>query len=193
MDLTKRSTPQPFRQRLRDAACHRFNTVLGPGSDAYHADHIHVDLAERAQCASGMYESLKRWLRCRPRCRSRSRYAREAHVVQAPSQNGDARAAVSPRARMQRLIFSLIRCSETEPNYSTPLRAGAREVTTACHYQTRRARGTPQGRGFMRGTRGRRQLGAGARQSSNSQETRGPLRGHFLAHAAPGICRAGVR
>jgi len=48
VDLTKRSTPQPFRQRLRDAACHRFNTVLGPGSDAYHADHIHVDLAERA-------------------------------------------------------------------------------------------------------------------------------------------------
>jgi Resolvase, N terminal domain/Extensin-like protein C-terminus len=46
--LTKRSTPQSFRQRLRDAACHRFNTVLGPGSDAYHADHIHVDLAERA-------------------------------------------------------------------------------------------------------------------------------------------------
>jgi hypothetical protein len=34
MDLTKKSTPQSFRQRLRDAACHRFNTVLGPGSDA---------------------------------------------------------------------------------------------------------------------------------------------------------------
>jgi hypothetical protein len=48
VDLTKRSTPQPIRQRLRDAACHRFSTVLGPGSDAYHADHIHVDLAERA-------------------------------------------------------------------------------------------------------------------------------------------------
>ncbi len=48
VDLTKRSTPQSFRQRLRDAACRRFNTVLGPGSDAYHKDHIHVDLAERA-------------------------------------------------------------------------------------------------------------------------------------------------
>jgi hypothetical protein len=48
VDLTKRSIPQPFRQRLRDATCRRFNTVLGPGSDAYHADHIHVDLAERA-------------------------------------------------------------------------------------------------------------------------------------------------
>jgi hypothetical protein len=48
VDLTKTSTPQSFRQRLRDAACRRFNTVLGPGSDAYHANHIHVDLAERA-------------------------------------------------------------------------------------------------------------------------------------------------
>jgi hypothetical protein len=48
VDLTKRSTPQSFRQRLRDAACRRFNTVLGPGSDPYHANHIHVDLAERA-------------------------------------------------------------------------------------------------------------------------------------------------
>jgi hypothetical protein len=49
MDLTKRSIPQSLRQRVRDAACLRFNTVLGPGSDAYHADHIHVDLAERAR------------------------------------------------------------------------------------------------------------------------------------------------
>jgi Extensin-like protein C-terminus len=47
MDLTKKSTPQSVRRRLRDAACHRFNTVLGPGSDSYHVNHIHVDLAER--------------------------------------------------------------------------------------------------------------------------------------------------
>jgi len=48
MDVSNRSTPRSFRQRVRDAACSRFNTVLGPGSDAYHAEHIHVDLAERA-------------------------------------------------------------------------------------------------------------------------------------------------
>jgi hypothetical protein len=48
IDLTKRSTPQSFRQLLWDAACRRFNTMLGPGSDAYHANNIHVDLAERA-------------------------------------------------------------------------------------------------------------------------------------------------
>jgi hypothetical protein len=47
IDLTKGSTPRPFQQRLRDASCHRFTTVLGPGSDANHVDHIHVDLIER--------------------------------------------------------------------------------------------------------------------------------------------------
>jgi hypothetical protein len=49
MDLSNRVTPQSVRLRLREATCHRFNTVLGPGSDPYHADHIHLDLAERAR------------------------------------------------------------------------------------------------------------------------------------------------
>ncbi len=29
------------------SACARFSTVLGPGSDGYHEDHIHLDLDER--------------------------------------------------------------------------------------------------------------------------------------------------
>jgi hypothetical protein len=49
MDLSDSSVPQSIRQRLRDAACHRFTTVLGPGSDPFHADHIHIDLAERTR------------------------------------------------------------------------------------------------------------------------------------------------
>jgi hypothetical protein len=36
-----------FRERIRHSACTRFMTVLGPGSDGYHEEHIHVDLAER--------------------------------------------------------------------------------------------------------------------------------------------------
>ena len=32
---------------MRASACARFTTVLGPGADAAHADHIHVDLAQR--------------------------------------------------------------------------------------------------------------------------------------------------
>jgi hypothetical protein len=49
VDLSNRFASQSIRQRLRDTACHRFTTVLGPGSDPFHADHIHVDLAERAR------------------------------------------------------------------------------------------------------------------------------------------------
>jgi hypothetical protein len=45
--LTDRTVQKEARERLRDAACTRFTTVLGPGSDGYHEDHIHLDLAER--------------------------------------------------------------------------------------------------------------------------------------------------
>jgi hypothetical protein len=39
--------PWEFRVAMKTAVCNRFTTVLGPGSDGYHEDHIHVDLAER--------------------------------------------------------------------------------------------------------------------------------------------------
>ena len=41
--------PRAFRlvSGLHEAACGPFNTVLGPGSDADHADHFHFDMAER--------------------------------------------------------------------------------------------------------------------------------------------------
>ncbi len=36
-----------LRETLKAAACQKFSTVLGPGSDGYHEEHVHVDLAER--------------------------------------------------------------------------------------------------------------------------------------------------
>jgi hypothetical protein len=36
-----------FRMSIRTSACGRFTTVLGPGADGYHEDHVHIDLAER--------------------------------------------------------------------------------------------------------------------------------------------------
>jgi hypothetical protein len=45
--LTEPAVPREFRERMRQTACARFKTVLGPGSDGYHEDHIHLDLAER--------------------------------------------------------------------------------------------------------------------------------------------------
>jgi hypothetical protein len=35
------------RERVLHSVCARFSTVLGPGSDWYHEDHIHLDLAQR--------------------------------------------------------------------------------------------------------------------------------------------------
>jgi hypothetical protein len=49
IDLSDGSSPQSFRQRVRDTGCRRFTTVLGPGADPYHANHIHLDLIERAR------------------------------------------------------------------------------------------------------------------------------------------------
>jgi hypothetical protein len=35
------------RESVLHSMCARFTTVLGPGSDWYHEDHIHLDLMER--------------------------------------------------------------------------------------------------------------------------------------------------
>ncbi|QUS41546.1 extensin [Tardiphaga alba] len=45
--LTERTTPRDLREKVLLSLCSRFPTVLGPGSDGYHEDHIHFDLAER--------------------------------------------------------------------------------------------------------------------------------------------------
>ncbi|WP_441258961.1 extensin family protein [Bradyrhizobium sp. 521_C7_N1_3] len=45
--LTDRSMPRDVRERVLHSVCARFSTVLGPGSDWYHEDHIHLDLAQR--------------------------------------------------------------------------------------------------------------------------------------------------
>jgi len=45
--LTERTTPREWREQVLLSVCTRFTTVLGPGSDGYHEDHIHLDLAER--------------------------------------------------------------------------------------------------------------------------------------------------
>jgi len=45
--LTDRSEPRSLREDVLHSVCARFATVLGPDSDWYHEDHIHLDLAER--------------------------------------------------------------------------------------------------------------------------------------------------
>jgi hypothetical protein len=47
ISLTDRTASRSLRESVRQSVCARFSTVLGPGSDWYHEDHIHLDLMER--------------------------------------------------------------------------------------------------------------------------------------------------
>ena len=45
--LTDVNVPKDWREAIKSSVCARFSTVLGPGSDGAHEEHIHLDLAER--------------------------------------------------------------------------------------------------------------------------------------------------
>jgi hypothetical protein len=47
ISLIDRTVSREIRENVLHSACARFSTVLGPGSDWYHEDHIHLDLMER--------------------------------------------------------------------------------------------------------------------------------------------------
>jgi hypothetical protein len=47
--LTNTVVAKNFRDGLRDSACRRFSTVLGPGADSHHDGHIHLDILERSR------------------------------------------------------------------------------------------------------------------------------------------------
>jgi hypothetical protein len=47
ISLTDRTVPRDVRETVLHSVCARFSTVLGPSSDWYHEDHIHLDLMER--------------------------------------------------------------------------------------------------------------------------------------------------
>jgi hypothetical protein len=64
ISLTDRSVPRDLRETVLHSVCARFSTVLGPGSDWYHEDHIHLDLMERRNnyriCQWNVYDPLPR-------------------------------------------------------------------------------------------------------------------------------------
>jgi hypothetical protein len=47
ISLTDPTAPREVRENVLHSVCARFTTVLGPGSDDYHEDHIHLDLMQR--------------------------------------------------------------------------------------------------------------------------------------------------
>jgi len=47
LTLTDVNVDKAWREAMKASACARFATILGPGSDGAHEEHIHFDLAER--------------------------------------------------------------------------------------------------------------------------------------------------
>jgi hypothetical protein len=47
ISFTDRTVSRELRESVLHSVCARFSTVLGPGSDWYHEDHIHLDLMAR--------------------------------------------------------------------------------------------------------------------------------------------------
>jgi len=47
LGLTDMTVDKDWRDAIKSSACARFATVLGPGSDGYHEEHIHLDLEPR--------------------------------------------------------------------------------------------------------------------------------------------------
>lgn len=62
LSLTDRTVSRDIREKVLASVCTRFTTVLGPSSDWYHEDHIHLDLAQRRNgyklCQWGVYDPL---------------------------------------------------------------------------------------------------------------------------------------
>jgi hypothetical protein len=72
VQLTDPAVSKDIRVEIRTSVCERFTTVLGPGADGYHEDHIHIDLAERR----GGYR-ICQWDIYDPSPRAPSRHRRE--------------------------------------------------------------------------------------------------------------------
>jgi hypothetical protein len=79
------AAPHEFRVAMKAAVCNRFATVLGPGSDGYHEDHIHVDLAERRSgyrlCQWDLQDGARREV-------AQSAHSYEVQSVAAPPHTG---------------------------------------------------------------------------------------------------------
>jgi hypothetical protein len=97
--LTDRTVPRELRETVLQSVCARFPTVLGPGSDWYHEEHIHLDLMERRNssyriCQWNVWEPLPRIAPLLPAERPE-----EAPPREVASGSGDAKPETGPEAQ----------------------------------------------------------------------------------------------
>jgi hypothetical protein len=139
--LTDRTVPQEVRETVLRSVCARFPTVLGPGSDWYHEDHIHLDLMERRNsnyriCQWNVWEPLPQIAPLMPAARPDDAPPRE--VAAAP---GDAKSETKPDTRSETKAETKPdvepeTTSRTAPHASAPDAAGSRASQPAAEQKT---------------------------------------------------------
>jgi hypothetical protein len=95
---------QGFLRDVQAAACEQFNTVLAPGSDVHHYNHIHVDLMRRANGRRA----------CNPRAVSGEEVAARVRGRYV-GRNGDITGTVSKAKRLAPNAYSEMRSRRTLP------------------------------------------------------------------------------
>ncbi|CAN7486053.1 extensin family protein [Bradyrhizobium sp. LjRoot220] len=97
ISLTDRTVPRDLREAVLHSACARFSTVLGPGSDWYHEDHIHLDLMERRNnyriCQWDVWDPLPQKAPLLPAARPEEAPPREVAAKPDEDKSGAARPA----------------------------------------------------------------------------------------------------
>ena len=92
--LTDRTLSREIREKVLWSVCTRFTTVLGPGSDWYHEDHIHLDLAQRRNnyklCQWNVYDPLPETAPLLPAERPEEAEPRAKEKEQGAAASGDA-------------------------------------------------------------------------------------------------------
>jgi len=99
ISLADRTVPREVREAVLHSVCARFSTVLGPGSDWYHEDHIHLDLMERNNdyriCQWNVWDPLPQIAPMLPAERPEGAPPRE---VAAKPDSGEAESSAKPQA-----------------------------------------------------------------------------------------------
>jgi hypothetical protein len=100
--LTDRTVARELRETVLHTVCARFSTVLGPGSDWYHEDHIHLDLMARRNnykiCQWDVWDPLPRIAPLMPAARPEEAPPRETDAKQEQDEAEPAPEADKPSA-----------------------------------------------------------------------------------------------